>query len=215
MGDCAMDEVAMDSTMAVEVDETEIGWMPNAGAVDEAWNDREVIDQVLLLVAEEHRARGAAIGHDEALPSLVALRRSPLGRDLRLVADAERGRAAAEDVRAAVRRIEGGLLRSSVAEVEVIPAWFRGTALGRLLARAERAVLGVSGLVAPDEAAGRLGVPIADVEGWLDEGALSGIAAANGGVLVPVEAVERRRAVARELRGEAGDVVIAERWLAS
>jgi len=96
-----------------------------------------------------------------------------------------------------------------------VPDWFRGPALGKLLARAERAARGAEALVAPAEAATRLGVPTAAVEGWLAEGTLGGVAAEEGGVLVPVEEVERRRAVARALTDDPGDVLLAERCLAS
>lgn len=188
--------------------------VPTARPTDDAWSDDEVLDQALTLVAEEHRALGALLGRVEEPPSLAELRRSPLGRDLRLLAEAGRTGDPAGAL-AAVRRVEGALLRPVAADGYAVPTWFRGTALGRLLAKAERAAHGDAGLLAPAEAAARLGVPAAAVEGWLAEGALGGVPAEGGGVLVPVAEVERRRAVARGLAGSAGDVVIAERSLAS
>jgi len=193
----------------------EPGFAPDARATDETWDEDEVIAQALRLVAEEHTALGAMLGRAAAPPSLAELRRSPLGRDLGLLAAAGRGGAPAGEVIAAARRVESVLLRPLAADGYAVPDWFRGTALGTLLARAERAARGAGALVAPAEAAARLGVPTAAVEGWLAEGSLGGVAAEEGGVLVPVEEVERRRAVARALTDDAGDVLLAERCLAS
>lgn len=186
------------------------GWATGTGLVE-----TEVIDQALRLVAEEHAALGALLDQPTAPPSVAALRRSPLGRDLRFLAAAGREPARADAVRAAARRVAAVLFRSSAAEGATVPAWFRRTTLGALVARAERAAAGATGLVTPAAAAIWLGVPTAAVEGWLAEGVVAGVADEAGGVLVPVEEVARRRAVARALTEESGDILLAERSVAS
>ncbi len=173
------------------------GYAAEPRGSDQSWDDQAVLDQALRLVADHHRALGAMIGRGSPAPTAEELRSSPLGRDLRLLARAARGAAAAAETRAAVARVEETLLRPLAADDYGVPDWFRGSALGRLLARAERSALGPDGLLPPAEAAARLGVREAEVAAWLADGSLPGVWDEAGRPLVPRAAVERRRWVAR------------------
>src|SRR3712207_4847720 len=113
------------------------------------WDEREVVDQALRLVADHHRAPGAILGRAGDPPSLGELRESPLGRDLGLLARADRNGTAPTAIRAAARRVEGLLLRPLAMDDYAVPAWFWRTAVGRLLARAERTAHGANGLLTP------------------------------------------------------------------
>jgi hypothetical protein len=103
----------------------------------------------------------------------------------------------------------------------VIPAWFWGSAIGKLVARAARVTYGDDGLMSITDAADRLGVAPAIVAGWTTDGAITTIPDERGRPLVPRDAIEKRRAVARELAGleieiEPGeDVLVREQRLAS
>lgn len=181
------------------------------------WDDAEVIDQALRLVADHHAETGALLGRAGAPPTPAELRRSPLGRDLRLLAGATRESAPAA-VQAAAIRVLDLLLRPLAADERPVPARFWTTGLGQVVARAERAVRSPSGLLTPDEAAARLGADRATVEAWLADGALPSVPDEDGRPLVPKAAVERRRLVALELVGVlrgSGDVLLAEHPLAS
>lgn len=139
------------------------------------------------------------LGRAAPVPTLAELRRSPLGQELRLLAragQAGQGGAAAEETRAAAERVKETLLRPIAADDYAVPVWFGDTAVGRLLARAERVAFGPDGLLAPAEAAARLGVREAAVAGWLAEGTLPSVADEDGRPFVPRAAVERRRLVA-------------------
>ena len=70
-------------TQVISADEA-----PGVRGTDESWDDDDIIDSVLRLVADHHRAVGAAIGKRSFSPSLAELRQSPLGQDLRLLAAA-------------------------------------------------------------------------------------------------------------------------------
>jgi hypothetical protein len=167
-----------------------------------------VIDQALRLVADHHRGLGAALGRSADPPSLAELRASPLGQDLRL-AVAGSGRPA----RAAADRVVDLLLRPLAADDYTVPAWFWETALGRLLARAERAGRAPDGLLSAAAAAARLGVARAVVEEWLADGGIETVLAADGRPLVPFAAVERRLVVAAEIEGgprPPADVLLAQ-----
>jgi len=197
-------------------------------AVDEApvvlgpegpWDDDEVIDTVLRLVADHHRAVGAAIGRRSFSPSLAELRQSPLGQDLRLLAVAGIGDVSQVQVRETASRVTDLLLRPLAAEGMIIPTWFWSTAIGRLVARAARASYGDDGLMPITDAADRLGIAPAIVIGWTADGAITAIPDDNGRLLVPREAIEKRRRIGRELAGlqiEGGeDVLVREQRLAS
>ena len=168
---------------------------------DGPWNVDEVLDQALRLVAEHHRSLGAALGRATDPPTLAELQQSPLGRDLRLLAGADPTAAPSTAIREAMARVKELLLRPLAADEYAVPEWFWATALGRLVARAERASHGSGGLLEPAEAAARLGVAPSSVERWLAEGSLMTIPDDAGRPLVPHDAVERRRAVARKLAG--------------
>ena len=194
------------------------GHAPAVWETNGPWNVDEVLDQALRLVADYYQLLGATLGRATDPPTLAELHQSPLGRDLRLLAGADPTAAPATAVREAAARVKELLLRPLAADEYAVPEWFWATALGRLVARAERASHGPRGLVEPAEAAARLGVAPSSVERWLAEGSLAIVPDDAGRPLVPHDAVERRRAVARELPGEAsppGDVLVAERPLAS
>ncbi|MGH2618777.1 MAG: hypothetical protein ACRDJC_26410 [Thermomicrobiales bacterium] len=183
------------------------------------WDDDEVIDTVLRLVADHHRAVGAAIGKRSFSPSLAELRQSPLGQDLRLLAVAAYGDVSRDHVRETAGRVTDLLLRPLAAEDKVIPLWFWSTAIGRIVARAARITYGDDGLMSVDDAADRLGIAPELVAGWAADGSITAIPDEAGRTLVPRDAIERRRAIARELAGlqiETGeDVLVSEQRIAS
>ncbi len=194
---------------------------PGVRGTDESWDDDDVIDSVLRLVADHHRAVGAAIGKRSFSPTLAELRQSPLGQDLRLLAVAGSGDVSRDHVRDTAGRVTDLLLRPLAAEGMVIPAWFWGSAIGKIVARAARVTYGDEGLMSITDAADRLGVAPAIVAGWTTDGAIATIPDEGGRPLVPRDAIEKRRAVARKLSGleieiETGeDVLLREQRLAS
>src|SRR5688572_19299343 len=201
-------------TIDIAVDEA-----PVVRGDDDAWDDDEVIDTVLRLVADHHRAVGAAIGKRSFSPSLAELRQSPLGQDLRLLAVAGYGDVSRDQVRETAGRVTDLLLRPLAAEGMVIPAWFWGTAIGRIVARAARVTYGDDGLMSIEDAADRLGIAPELVAGWTTDGAIIAIPDDAGRLMVPRDAIEKRRLIARELAGlqlEGGeDVLVREQRLAS
>ncbi|MBW3633982.1 MAG: hypothetical protein KY456_13245 [Chloroflexi bacterium] len=186
---------------------------------DGPWDDDDVIDAVLRLVADHHRAVGAAIGKRSFSPSLAELRQSPLGQDLRLLTAAGYGDVSRDQVRETAGRVTDLLLRPLAAEGMVIPAWFWGTAIGRIIARAARVTYGDDGLMSIEDAADRLGIAPELVAGWTTDGAIISIPDDAGRPMVPRDAIEKRRMIARELAGlqmEVGeDVLVREQRLAS
>jgi hypothetical protein len=190
------------TTQVITVDEA-----PGVRGTDESWDDEDVIDSVLRLVADHHRAVGAAIGKRSFSPSLAELRQSPLGQDLRL--------------QETVGRVTDLLLRPLAAEGMIIPAWFWRSAIGKMVARAARVTYGDDGLMSIADAADRLEIAPAIVAGWTTDGAIATIPDEGGRLLVPRDAIEKRRAVARELADlemelEIGeDVLVREQRLAS
>lgn len=184
------------------------------------WDDEEVIDSVLRLVADHHRTVGAAIGRRSFSPTLAELRQSPLGQDLRFLTLAGQHDDESQ-VREVASRVTDLLLRPLAAEGLVIPAWFWSTAIGRLVARAARASYGPGGLIDLTEAAQRLGVSPAIVSGWTADGAITALPDEQGRMLVPSDAIERRRLVALALdstltaAGRGEDVLVHEERLAS
>lgn len=201
-------------TERITVDEA-----PVVRDADGPWDDDDVIDAVLRLVADHHRAVGAAIGKRSFSPSLAELRQSPLGQDLRLLAAAGYGDVSRDQVRETAGRVTDLLLRPLAAEGMVIPAWFWGTAIGRIVARAARVTYGDDGLMSIEDAADRLGIAPELVAGWTTDGAIVSIPDDAGRPMVPRDAIEKRRMIARELAGlhlEAGeDVLVREQRLAS
>ena len=183
------------------------------------WDDDDVIDAVLRLVADHHRAVGAAIGKRSFSPSLAELRQSPLGQDLRLLTAAGYGDVSRDQVRETAGRVTDLLLRPLAAEGMVIPTWFWGTAIGRIVARAARITYGDDGLMSIADAADRLGIAPEIVTGWTTDGAIVSIPDDAGRLMVPRDAIEKRRMIAAELDGflrESGeDVLVREQRLAS
>jgi hypothetical protein len=187
---------------------------------DGPWDDEDVIDSVLRLVADHHRTVGAAIGRRSFSPTLAELRQSPLGQDLRFLTLAGQHDDETQ-VREVASRVTDLLLRPLAAEGMVIPAWFWSTAIGRIVARAARASYGPGGLIDLTEAAQRLGVSPAIVSGWTADGAITALPDEQGRLLVPSDAIERRRLVALALdstlaaAGRGEDVLVHEERLAS
>jgi hypothetical protein len=188
---------------------------------DGPWDDDDVIDSVLRLVADHHRTVGAAIGRRSFSPTLAELRQSPLGLDLRFLTLAGQHDTDETQVREVASRVTDLLLRPLAAEGMVIPAWFWSTAIGRIVARATRASYGPGGLIDLTEAAQRLGVSPAIVSGWTMDGAIAALPDEQGHMLVPSDAIERRRLVALALdstlatAGRGEDVLVHEERLAS
>lgn len=197
--------------------DAEAGHVPVVRDPEELWDEDEVLDQVLRLVADHHRSLGALLGRPAFSPTIAELRQSPLGRDLRLLVTADRGTATSATVRAAAERVAEVLLRPLAADGYAVPAWFWTTAFGRLLARVRRAEFQPDGLLSPAEASAWLGAEQTVVEGWLADGAIEAVADEQGQLLVSREAVARRRAVARELTvvDRPQDVLVDEHPLAS
>ncbi|MFN8660296.1 MAG: hypothetical protein U0075_00300 [Thermomicrobiales bacterium] len=204
----AMDDVALSEATLVH-------------GPDGPWDDEEVIDSVLRLVADHHRTVGAAIGRRSFSPTLAELRQSPLGQDLRFLTLAGQHDTDETQVREVASRVTDLLLRPLAAEGMVIPAWFWSTAIGRIVARAARASYGPGGLIDLTEAAHRLGVSPAIVSGWTADGAIAALPDEQGRMLVPSDAIERRRLVALALdstlaaAGRGEDVLVHEERLAS
>ena len=199
--------------------ETTVDEAPVVRGSDGPWDDDDVIDAVLRLVADHHRAVGAAIGKRTFSPSLAELRQSPLGQDLRLLAAAGYGDVSRDHVRETVGRVTDLLLRPLAAEGMIIPAWFWATAIGRIVARAARITYGDDGLLSIADAADRLGIAPELVAGWTIDGAIVSIPDDAGRPMVPRDAIEKRRMIARELEGlqmECGeDVLVREQRIAS
>jgi hypothetical protein len=149
------------------------------------------------------------------------LRQSPLGQDLRFLTLAGQHDTDETQVREVASRVTDLLLRPLAAEGMVIPAWFWSTAIGRIVARAARASYGPGGLIDLTEAAQRLGISPAIVSGWTVDGAISALPDEQGRMLVPSDAIERRRLVALALdstlatAGRGEDVLVHEERLAS
>lgn len=206
--------VTLSPLTTISVDEAPVVHGP-----DGPWDDDEVIDTVLRLVADHHRAIGASIGRRSFSPSLAELRQSPLGQDLRLLAAAGIGDVSQMQVRETAARVTDLLLRPLAAEGMVIPAWFWSTAIGRLVARAARASYRDDGLMTIAEAADRLDIAPALIAGWVADGAITAIPDEYGRLLVPRQTIEARRAIGRELAGlqlDGGeDVLVREQRLAS
>lgn len=202
------------------------GFGSDVHAGEGCWEDDRVVDQALLVVAEQYRALGMMLGHATAAPTPAALRHSPLGRDLRLLASADRRTTPPQETLEAVRRVRELLLRPLAADDYAIPAWFTGSALGRLIAQAERVAAGPDGLLTPAAAARQLGIDEARLNAWLADGSLPSVPDDSGRPLVSREVIARRRLVALPLREPASstvghddaprqDVIVRERRLAS
>ena len=116
------------------IDDFAVDEAPLVHGPDGPWDDDDVIDSILRLVADHHRALGAAIGRRSFSPTLAELRQSPLGQDLRLLAIAGFGDVSQVQVRETASRVTDLLLRPLAAEGMVIPAWFWSTAIGRIVA---------------------------------------------------------------------------------
>ena len=200
-------------------DETNVNEAPVVRGSDGPWDDDDVIDTVLRLVADHHRAVGAAIGKRSFSPSLAELRQSPLGQDLRLLAAAGYGDVSRDHVRETAGRVTDLLLRPLAAEGMVIPAWFWATAIGRIVARAARVTYGDDGLMSIEDAADRLGIGPEFIAAWTRDGAIASIPDEAGRPMVPRDAIEKRRMIARELAGlqinGGEDVLVREQRLAS
>lgn len=165
-----------------------------AGGSQDAPSVDEVLDQALRLVADHHRGLGLRLGRQAFSPSIAELRQSPVGRDLRLLAHAEEAEAA--EVRAAAARVKETLLGSPVADMSDVPAWFWGSDLGRMIARAER-IAAVEGAWMTAAAAGMtLGLSEAEVLEWAALGVLPWLPDEAGRPLVARSAVERMHALA-------------------
>jgi hypothetical protein len=206
----------------IHADEFTVNGAPVArGIIEGSWDDDDVIDGVLRLVADYHRELGAAIGRRSFSPSQAELRQSPLGLDLRVLAMAGAVDLGQELVRESAARVTDVLLRPLAAEALVVPAWFWTSAIGRLVARAARGTYAAGELIPVHEAAAHLDVDAEEIFGWIADGGIVTIPDEAGRPLVPRETIEHRRQIARELdawrleehTGE--DIVVGEARLAS
>jgi len=163
--------------------------------------DQAAIDQVLRLVAEYHADLGAELGRSPSPPSTAVLRRSPLGRKLRLLADVACGEedAVATDVRRQADDVIALLLRPLAATDYRVEPWFWQTSLGRLLAAAIHRTYAADDLFCPASTAERLNVARATIDRWLADGTLDAVRDETGAIFVPGRTIERLRTIAREL----------------
>lgn len=182
------------------------------------WNEDEVLDQVLRLVADHHLTLGQSIGRRIFSPSIAELRQSPLGRDLRLLTAAPSGGADPKAIAAAAEHVRAVLLRPLAADTYTVPTWFWGSDLGRIVARAERTAAGAAAFVSVAQAAAGLGMATSDLTAWIDDGSLSWVPDEAGQPLLRRSAVDRLRLVAVAMarppavaESEVQDVVIDER----
>lgn len=160
----------------------------------------EMMDQALRLVADHHRELGLRLGRQAFSPSIAELRQSPLGRDLRLLAQAAGADPAA--VRAAAARVRETLLRPLAADDYETPAWFWTSDLGRLVARAERAAAGPDGWLTPAAAGMSLGLSEAETLDWAAAGMLPWLPDEHGRPLIARAAVDRMRMLAGRIGPE-------------
>ncbi|MFM9106282.1 MAG: hypothetical protein ACKOWF_06245 [Chloroflexota bacterium] len=181
----------------------------------------DVLDEALRLAADHHRALGQHLGRPAYSPSLAALRQSPLGRDLRLLAAAAgvapgdpasagtlpAGNAPAADVSAAARRVRDLLLRPMAADGCEVPAWFWASDLGRVIARAERAAAGADAWLTPDAAAAALGIGEAEALEWVATGLLPWLPDEDGRPAIARAAVDRMRLLAGRTGPERQDAI--------
>jgi hypothetical protein len=165
--------------------------------------EQAAIDQALQLVYTENRRLAALLGLGDALaPTLAELRQSPIGEDLRRLAQYGLGATnePPEDVLTAVESTLQVLFWSTAATDYEVPTAFWRTLLGRMLGRAKRRALAAEGLIGVAAAARLLGVDEATVEQWANERLLESVPNATGGrTLVGRRSVERLLAVAAEL----------------
>jgi|SRR5579884_1054055 len=164
--------------------------------------EQETIDQALAVVAEHLASVAAALGVSVPAASRDALRRSPLGADLRLAAKPAPGATGAE-TRAAAERVRRLFLLAPADPDRIAPPWFQATALGRMLARAAGRQYARQELLSGEEAAAQLGVSPSALDRLLAGAVIEAVADEDGALRVPVRAVERCRcAVVPPSRGE-------------
>ena len=177
---------------------------------DECWSVEAIVDQALTVAADHFVDLAGILDADAERPSLDRLRRSPLGRDLLLLATAacEQRPASRRTVQTAIHRVQKTLLRSAASDDDaVVPAWFHETALGHLLRRAEWRAFDSDDLLRFESAADRLDLDRATARRWVDHGRLPAVWNDAGDPLVPRAAVDRRLEVARELAPEADRIL--------
>ncbi|MGI9252301.1 MAG: hypothetical protein ACR2J8_01025 [Thermomicrobiales bacterium] len=157
----------------------------------------EILDQTLRLAADHHRTLGQRLGRQAFSPSIAELRQSPLGWDLRLLAEA--AEVESGEVRAAAERVRETLLRPMAGDDYEIPAWFWASELGRVVARAERIAAGEGGWLPPAVAALSLGMAEDEVLEWAAIGMLAWLPDEAGRPLISLAAVERMRVIAMKI----------------
>ena len=154
--------------------------------------DDEVIDQVLRLVADQHRALGALIGRPGYSPSIAELRSSRLGRELRALAQ---GQLQQEEITSLITEVRDVLLRPAASEATAVPTWFWRTGLGRMLAAAEREALGHRDLLTLPEASIALHTAEADLRRLMASGVVAWLPDEAGEPLVTRSTIDRLRSV--------------------
>lgn len=160
------------------------------------FDEDETLDQVLRLVANHHGSLGVAIGRRAFSPSIAELRQSPLGRDLKTLTRAVACKTRPEDVVAAAERVRDVLLRPIASAGAAVPEWFWNTALGQIMARAERIALEPDGVLTVNQAATVLDAEPRQIETWIASGLLASLPGERDGVVIPREEVERMHSIA-------------------
>lgn len=162
----------------------------------------EVIDQVLRLVADQHRALGTLIGRAGFSPSIKELRASPLGRALRTMVQ---GHLTAAEVESLTEQLREVLLRPAAAEGGPIPGWFWRTEIGRLVAEAERRAIGRQDLLGMAEAAIALHISESELRRLTTTGVVPCLPDDLGEPLVRRSTIERLRQLTHVREADAAD----------
>jgi len=159
------------------------------------WDDQQIIDQALSLVADYHAAVGTLLGLPISPPELGELRRGPLGHDLRTLVAAIESERDPQRIRAAVARVRDLLFRPLAADQAPIPVWFQESALGERLGAAERASYGAVEFLSIEAVAAEIGATRAMVADWVETGAMVAVSDGDGRSVVPRPVVDRWRSV--------------------